>query len=47
MTTTTNTISSKTNTIRRGGLNLGWYDLSVAGLVLLSTVGACCRIFGA
>jgi len=47
MNTTTNTQTTTTNTIRRGGLNLGWYDLSVAGLVLLSAVGACCRLLGA
>ena len=48
-TTTTNTTRTTTNTvtIRRTGLTLGWYDLSVAGLVLLSAVGACCQLLGA
>jgi len=38
---------NKTNTIRRGRLNLNWYDLGVAGLVVVSSVGMICRILGA
>jgi len=46
-TTTNNQTTCKTSAIRRGGLTLGWYDLSVAGLFLLSAVCVCCQFLGA
>ena len=47
MNATTTTTNNTTTTIRRGGLNLNWYDLGVAGLVVVSSVGMICRIIGA
>ena len=39
--TTTRTIP------KTAGLRLNWYDLSVAGLVVVASVGALCRLLGA
>jgi len=38
--------SQNNNNIRRPSLNLGWYDLTVAGLVLVVAVGAIIRTLG-